>query len=147
MTDMPSKPKTNRATRTLLFTQILKAITQYINATIVLRGQSLTPQALAASFTAALQADTDLDAAEAVVKDKRLARKAAYAPAVALLAPLHQHLLAEFGPTSPVVTAFGFPAPNPAEKTAEVKAAAAQKARATRAAKKAAKAPPPKPQA
>src|SRR5580704_7251422 len=73
MTVMPSKPKTNRATRTLLFTQILKAITQYINATIVLRGQSLTPQALAASFTAALQADTDLDAAEAVVKDKRLA--------------------------------------------------------------------------
>jgi hypothetical protein len=80
---MPSKPKTNAATRALSFTKILAGITQHVTAAILLGGASMTQQALTAIFQAALQAQADLDAARATVRAKVQAQKAALATAAA----------------------------------------------------------------
>jgi hypothetical protein len=135
---MSTKPKDNTATRALSFTKILAGITQHVTAAILLGGASTTQAALAAIFQAAIQAQTDLDAARAVVTAKVQAHKAALAAARTTETLLHKWAEATFGPESPVLQDFGFAIARPAEKSTAVKASATAKAAATRKAKKAA---------
>jgi hypothetical protein len=134
--------KATVASRTLLFTKIVAAIAQYLTAAILLEGKSLTPQALSAMFQAYLQAEHDLEAARLVVDAKKKARDDAYAPLVGLLPALRKSLAATYGEGSTTFASFGFAAAKKAVKSAQVVAAAAAKAKATRAAHKAAKAAP-----
>jgi hypothetical protein len=133
---MTSSSKPTVATRTLLFTKIIAAIMQYITAAIVLGGKSITPQALAAVFEAYLQTEQDLEAARTVVTAKQQARDAALAAVNATLPNLHKYLAATYGEESATFTSFGLPATKKATKTVEVKAAAVQKSKATRASHK-----------
>ena len=135
------------ATRSLQFTKIIAAITQFLTAAITLGGKSVTPQALAALFQAYLQTQQDLETARTAVTAKKQARDAALAAATAALPGLKQYLAATYGEQSTTYAAFGLPVAKVAVKTAEQKAEAATKAKATRAAHKAAQqatpAPPP----
>jgi hypothetical protein len=135
---MSVKPKNNIATRALTFTKILAGITQHVTTAILLGGASTTQAALSAIFQAAIQAQTDLDAARAVVTAKVQAHKAALAAARTTETLLHKWAEATFGPESPVLQDFGFALATAAAKTAAVKASGAAKATATRKAKKAA---------
>jgi hypothetical protein len=135
---MATKPKNNKATRTLTFTQILAGITKHVTTAILLGGASTTEAALAAIFQAAIQAQTDLDAARTVVATKVKAQQAALATARTTEVLLHKWAEATFGPTSTVLEDFGFVPDAAADVTAAVKAASAAKGKATRAAKKAA---------
>jgi len=126
------------ASRILLFTRIVAAITQYITAAVLLGGKSLTPQALSAMFTAYLQAEKDLDAARIDVAAKQQARDAAYAPLVGIVPDLRKLLAATYGEESTVYASFGFQVTKKAVKTAVDVATAVTKAKATRAAHKAA---------
>jgi hypothetical protein len=130
--------KATVATRTLLFTKIIAAIAQYITAAILLGGKSLTPQALSALFQTYLQTEADLQSARAVVTAKQQARDAALAAVNDVLPPFHKYLAATYGEESTTFTSFGLPATKKPAKTAEVKAAAVQKSKATRASHKAA---------
>jgi hypothetical protein len=135
---MATKPKHNKATRTLTFTQILAGITKHVTTAILLGGASTSESALAAIFQAAIQAQSDLDAARTVVTTKVKAQRAALATARTTQVLLRKWAEATFGPTSTVLEDFGFVPAAAAEVTAAVKAASAAKAKATRAAKKAA---------
>ncbi|MGD0529814.1 MAG: hypothetical protein ABSE49_32055, partial [Polyangiaceae bacterium] len=104
---MSNHTKATVASRTLLFTKIVAAITQYITSAIVLGGKSLTPQALAAMFTTYLQAEKDLDAARLVVADKQQARDAAYAPIADTMPALEKYLAATYGEESTTFASFG----------------------------------------
>lgn len=135
---MTSNVKTNKATRNLTFTKILAGIAQHVTTAIILGGVSTTQAALSAIFQAAIQAQTDLDDARAVVAAKVQAHKAALAAAAAAEVLLRRYAEATYGPTSTVLEDFGFTPAKPAEKSAAVKAESAAKATATRKAKKAA---------
>jgi hypothetical protein len=135
---MATKPKNNKATRTLTFTKILAAITQHVTTAIILGGVSTTQAALAAIFQAALQAQSDLDAARTVVAEKVKAQQAALAVARTSEVLLHKWAQATFGLGSTVLQDFGFAVAKPADKPVAVKATGSAKATATRKAKKAA---------
>lgn len=135
---MTSKVKNNKATRALSFTKIMAGIAQHVTAAIVLGGQSMTAVVLNAIFQAAINAQADLDAAQAVVKAKRQTQKAALKTATATAVLLHKWAEAQFGVESPTLEDFGFTPAQPADKTVAVKAEAAAKASKTRKAKKAA---------
>ena len=135
---MATKPKDNKATRTLTFTQILAGITKHVTTAIFLGGASTTQAALAAIFQAAIQAQADLDAAHAALSARVQAHKAALAAAATAEELLHKWAEGAFGPTSIVLSDFGFVPAVAVDKTAAVKAASAAKGKATRAAKKAA---------
>lgn len=135
---MATKVKNNKATRALSFTKIMAGITQHVSSAIVLGGQSMTAAALNAIFQAEVNAQTDLDAAEAVVKGKRQTLKAALTTANATAALLHRWAEAQYGVDSPTLEDFGFTPAQPADKSVAVKAEAAAKATQTRKAKKAA---------
>lgn len=129
-------PKRDKANQALTFTSIIAAIAKYITAAVMIGGKSVTPQALSALFTAALQAQQDLDAANNVVTAKKQARNAARNAAVAMVVPLHRYLVGSYGADSPILEEFGFTAATPKQPTTEVKAQAVTKRRTTRAAKK-----------
>ena len=135
---MTTNRRTNKATRNLTFTQILAGIAQHVTAAIILGGVSTTQAALSAIFQAAIQAQTDLDNARAVVAAKVQAHKAALAAAAAAEVLLHRWAEATFGPTSTVLADFGFTPEKPADRPVANKASGAAKATATRKAKKAA---------
>ncbi|HEX8791906.1 MAG TPA: hypothetical protein VF765_13220 [Polyangiaceae bacterium] len=135
---MATRPKDNKATRALSFTKILAGIAQHVTAAITLGGQSMAVAVLNAIFQAAINAQTDLDAAQAVVKQKRQAQRAALKTANATAVLLHRWAEAQFGVNSPTLEDFGFAPVQPAEKSAAVKAEAAAKASKTRKAKAAA---------
>ena len=135
---MTSKVKNNKATRALSFTKIMAGIAQHVTAAIILGGQSMTVAILDAIFQAAINAQTDLDAAQAVVKAKRQTQRAALKTANATAMLLHRWAEAQFGVDSPTLEDFGFAPAQPADKTVAVKAEAAAKASKTRKAKKAA---------
>lgn len=135
---MSTKQKTNKATRTLSFTTIMAGIAQHVAAAIVLGGASMTQAALIAIYQAALQAQTDLDAARQAVTARVQAHKKALAAADAVTVLLHRWAQGQFGPESPVLQDFGFVPATPTDKTVAVKAGAAAKSTATRKAKKAA---------
>jgi hypothetical protein len=137
-TQVATRPKNNKATRALSFTKIMAGITQHVTAAVVLGGQSMTAPALTAIFQAAMNAQSELDAAQAVVKAKRQTQKATLKTANATAALLHRWAEAQFGVDSPTLEDFGFTPAQPADKTAAVKAEAAAKATKTRKAKKAA---------
>ncbi|HEY6463524.1 MAG TPA: hypothetical protein VIY73_25325 [Polyangiaceae bacterium] len=129
---MATKIKTTIVTRTLLFTKIVAAIAQYLTAAVVLHGKSLTPQALSALFTAVLQAQKDLEDARANVTAKQQARDAALADVTAILPDFRKYLAVLFGEDSTAYAAFGLPTPKAAVRTAQNKADAVAKAKATR---------------
>ncbi len=133
-----NKTPKNQATRILRITQLQSAVTQHVTAAIVLGGQSLSPQALSATLQAALQSQSDLDAARTVVSAKVKARTKAFAAATSLEALLHSWAEATFGPESPVLLDFGFTPAKPPAIPVQVKAKGAAKGVATRQAKKAA---------
>jgi hypothetical protein len=135
---MTTKPRTNQATRTLTFTKILAGITQHVTAAIILGGTSTTAQSLSALIQAAIQAQSDLDAARAAVTAKLQAHKTALATANAAIKLLHAWAEATFGPTSPVLLDFGFTPEKAPDTSVATKAASAKKGTATRKAKKAA---------
>ncbi len=135
---MATKPRTNKATRTLTFTKILAGIAQHVTAAIVLGGASTTQAALNAIFQAAIQAQVDLDAAHTALAAKVQAHKSALAAAAAAEVLLHRWAEATFGPTSTVLADFGFTPEKPADRPVANKASGAAKASATRKAKKAA---------
>jgi len=129
-------PKRDTANQTLQFTKIIAAITKYITAAVMVGGQSVTPQVLTALFTAAMQTQQDLDAANNVVKTKKQARNSARKAALAMVVQLHRYLVGTYGADSPILEEFGFTAATPKQPTTEVKAEAVKKRTATRDAKK-----------
>jgi hypothetical protein len=129
-------PKRDKANQMLTFTKIIAAIAKYITAAVMIGGKSVTPQVLSALFTAALQAQQDLDAANNVVTAKKQARNAARKAAVAMVVPLHRYLVGTYGADSPILEEFGYAVATPKQPTTEVKAQAVTKRRTTRAAKK-----------
>ncbi len=129
-------PRRDKANQALTFTKIVAAIAKYITAAVMIGGKSVTPQALSALFTAAMQAQQDLDAASNVVTAKKQARNAARKAAVAMVVPLHRFLVGSYGADSPILEEVGFPVATPKQPTTEVKAEAVTKRRNTRAAKK-----------
>jgi hypothetical protein len=135
---MATKPKNNKATRTLTFTQIMAGITKHVTTAILLGGASTSEAALAAIFQAAIQAQADLDAARVVVATKVKAQQAALATARATEVLLHKWAEATYGLESPVLQDFGFAPAAVTDKPVAVKASGAAKATATRKAKKAA---------
>ena len=138
------KTKRNVADQTLQFTKIIAAIAKYITAAVMVGGQSVTPQVLTALFTAAMQTQQDLDAANNVVKTKKQARNSARKAAVAMVVQLHRYLVGTYGADSPILEEFGFAVATPKQPTTQVKADAVTKRRTTRAAKKP-QTPPPTP--
>jgi hypothetical protein len=137
-------PKRDQANQALTFTKIIAAIAKYLTAAVTIAGKSVTPQALSALFTAALQAQQDLDAANNAVTTKKQARNAARTAAVAMVVPLHRYLVGTYGADSPILEEFGFAVATPKQPTTEVKAEAVKKRTATRASKKP-QTPPPTP--
>ncbi|HEX8793693.1 MAG TPA: hypothetical protein VF765_22275 [Polyangiaceae bacterium] len=135
-------PKRDQANQTLTFTKIIAAIAKYITAAVMIGGKSVTPQALSVLFTAAMQAQQDLDAASNVVTTKKQARNAARKAAVAMVVPLHRYLVGTYGADSPILEEFGYPVTTPKQPTTQVKAEAVTKRRNTRAAKKPQATPP-----
>ena len=135
---MATKPKNNKATRTLTFTQILAGITKHVTTAILLGGASTSEVALAAIFQAAIQAQADLDAARVVVAEKVKAQQAALATARNTEVLLHKWAQATFGLGSTALQDFGFAVARPADTPVAVKATGSAKATATRKAKKAA---------
>jgi hypothetical protein len=133
---MATKVKNNKATRALSFTKIMAGIAQHVTAAIVLGSQSMTQAVLTAIFQAAINAQSDLDAARAVVKQKMQTHKATLKTANATAVLLHKWAEATFGVDSPTLEDFGFTPAQPADKTVAVKAEAAAKATKTRKAKK-----------
>jgi len=135
---MTTRMKNNKATRALSFTKIMAGIAQHVTAAIVLGSQSMTQAVLTAIFQAAIDAQNDLDAARAVVKQKMQTHKATLKTAAVTAVLLHKWAEATFGVDSPTLEDFGFTPAQPADKTVAVKAEAAAKATQTRKAKKAA---------
>ena len=135
---MSTSNKTSITSRTLQFTKIVAAIAQYLTAAIVLGGKSITPRICPPLFSAALQAESDLEAARLGVVAKKQARDAALSAALAAVTPLQKYLAGTYGEESTTYAAFGLPVAKTPVKSAEVKAAAAAKATATRKAHKAA---------
>jgi hypothetical protein len=135
---MSTKLRTNKATRALAFTKIMAGIVQHVTTAILLGGTSMTQAALTAIYQAAIQAQSDLDAARSLVNAKVQAHKAALAVADTTTTLLHAWAVSAYGPKSTVLEDFGFEPAAPADKPVAVKAASAAKATATRKAKKAA---------
>jgi hypothetical protein len=129
-------PKRDKANQALTFTNIIAAVTKYITAAVMVGGQSVTPQALTAIFTAAMQTQQDLDAANNVAKTKKQARNSARKAALAMVVQLNRYLVGAYGADSPILEEFGFTAATPKQPTTEVKAEAVKKRTATRDAKK-----------
>jgi hypothetical protein len=135
---MAASTKPTVASRTLLFTKIIAAIAQYVTTAILLGGKSLTPQALSALFQTYLQTEADLEAARTTVTARQQARDTALAAVDGVLPQFHKYLVATYGEESTTFASFGLPVSKSVAKSAEVKAAAAAKAKATRASHKAA---------
>ncbi len=125
-----------------MFTKIIAAIAKYITAAVMIGGKSVTPQVLTTLFTAAMQAQQELDAASNVVKTKKQARNGARKAALAIVVQLHRFLVGTYGADSPILEEFGFAVATPKQPTTEVKAEAVTKRRNTRAAKKPPTPPP-----
>ena len=126
------------ATRTLLFTKIIAAIPQYLTAAVVLGGQEPDAAGSSALVPGVPPGREDLEAARTTVTAKKQARDAALAAVQAVQPDLQKYLAATYGEQSTTYAAFGLPVTKKPVKTAEEKAEAAAKAKATRKAHKAA---------
>ena len=115
------------------------AVKKYFTALplILLAGNKMTPDQISAVFQEDIDTTTALDAAEADVKQKRAAQKAARAAAVATRSDLKAYILGSYGEQAvQMLTDFGFTAPKPkGAQTVASKATAVAKAKATRAAR------------
>jgi hypothetical protein len=129
---MPTVHKTNRASDVVRFQAAEAGVNMHIQTPIQLEGQTMTPQAIVAVLTGAIQADQDLDAAKAQQEAKLQARNAAVKTALALLAALQRYAQATYGTTSPNLKDFGFTLVTPPKKTVKVKAAAVDLSAETR---------------
>jgi len=114
-------------------------VTKYFTAlpTLMLAGVVTTPKAINAVFQADIDATAALDTAEADVKQKRTAQKAARAAALAERSDLKAYIIATYGEQAVQMLAdFGFDPPKPkGAKTVAAKAQAVAQAKATRAAR------------
>jgi hypothetical protein len=132
---MSTKAHVNRAADAQRFQGLSHGITQHINAPVTLGNQAVTPQQMLAVFQAVAQTNTDLDAARSVAKAKLQARNTALAVARKLALALEAYLVVTYGKDNPVLADFGIVVQQALPKTPEVKALAAAKAKATRAAR------------
>lgn len=135
---MSCKTKNNRATKSFVYNRVLTAIAAHLTASVVLGGKSLTPAAMGAVFQATLQARADLDAARAQIALKLQAKLGAITDADQLLRLLKKYLEATYGADSPLFQDFALTPPKTPVVPTAVRAESADKAKATRARKKAA---------
>jgi hypothetical protein len=114
-------------------------VAKYFTAlpTLLLAGTTTTPAEIDAVFQGDLDATAALAAAEADVKQKRVAQKAARAAAITTRGNLKGYLLGTYGAQAVQMLAdFGFEAPKPrGPKTVAGKAKAVAQAKATRVAR------------
>ena len=110
--------------------------------TMTIGGEQFTPATLKAVFQDDIDAINESDAAATTQKLKVQAAKAARKRAAKVRQAIKRYLVGQYGPEAvQILEDFGFPAPKPlGPKTVKAKAAAQQKAGATRASKKAVKA-------
>jgi hypothetical protein len=103
--------------------------------TLMLDGTAYTPAALAALYSAWLTKAEESNAAHARWISAVKQRDANEASLLPLDAAFKRFLLAYYGPKSATLVQYGVSAPKVGKKTVDVKAAAAEKAKATRAAR------------
>ncbi len=132
---MPSESKTTRATELLLFGRIISGVSQHITTSVTLGGDTQTGPQIAAVFTTAIQADTDLAAAKAAYQQKLAAQQKAFTTARTTASSLKLYVLSAYGKTNPIVTDFGWSVAKAAVTSVAVKAEARVKAAATRVAR------------
>lgn len=132
---MASSSNHSRADEILLFNKIMSGVNHNIIASILLGGQSTTAPQIVAVFTAAIQANTDLDAAKQAYQQKLAGQQAAFVTAHALEGNLKSYVYGAYGKQNPIVAEFGFPIGKATVKSALVKAGAAIKSAATRVAR------------
>jgi hypothetical protein len=132
---MTTLTKNNRAAQIAFFTKVIAGVKLNVTKAILLGGQTYSPAQIVAAFTAFLQAITDLEAAKTAYQQALVAEEAAAAVADPLVALLKAYAQGTYGKSSPTLTDFGFALAKPGVKTAKVKAAAAEKSKATRVAR------------
>jgi hypothetical protein len=124
-----------RAAELQLFAKIISGVNQHVTTSILLGGQSRTGTSIVADFNAAIQANTDLDAAKAVYQQKLAAQKAAFTTARATASALKSYADGAYGKTNTILNDFGFEVAKAVVKSVKVKAEAAVKSAATRVAR------------
>ena len=129
----------NNVTAIALSQKNQAGVTKYFTAlpTLMLAGIVTTPTKINAVFQADIDASLALDAAEADVKQKRVAQKAARAAAIAERADLKAYVIATYGEQAvQMLGDFGFDPPKPrGAQTVASKAKAVAQGKATRAAR------------
>jgi hypothetical protein len=119
-------------TMSLRCTERKQAAMKYITAPITVRGQSHTPQEIAAGYQAPLDARANLKAARLQVKNGIATRTAADAAMEVEDEIVQSWVDATFGPESQQAVDFGYAPRRTAKVTATEKVQAAEKAKATR---------------
>jgi len=117
--------------------QRIQGLTAYAGsvASISAKGTPYTPATLIALYQKCIDTRTALAAVRAQEVAALAARVSADAARKAVDASVLAWAVETFGPTSPQAQAFGYVEPNPAKPTAETRAKAVVKAKATRAAR------------
>jgi hypothetical protein len=128
---------TNRSATQASDAQIIAGIQKHLQGTasLPLRGSTYTPADLVKLVQSRMESANKAIAAKASWHSTVLAHKAVTANLTPILQELRQYSIHVFGESSPALADFGFAPPKHATRTPEEKAAAAAKARATRAAR------------
>jgi hypothetical protein len=127
----------NRISKQGRAAQVSAGIQQHLLSTpsVPLGGSAYSPADLMKLVQSSIDSAKTADAANANWHSTVLAERALDAHLAPLLRELRQYVISVFGATSPVLADFGFAPPKRATRTPEEKAAAAAKAKATRAAR------------
>lgn len=128
---------TNRSATQASDAQVIAGIQKHLQSTasLPLRGSTYTPADLVRLVQSRVDSANTASAAKASWHSTVLAHKTVTAMLTPILRELRQYSIHVFGETSPVLADFGFAPPKHATRTPEEKAAAAAKAKATRAAR------------
>jgi hypothetical protein len=117
--------------------QVITGIEKHLQNTpsLPLRGSAYTPAELVKLIQSRIDSAGTAATTKATWHSNVLAERAQNTSLTAVLRELRQYVIHAFGETSPVLADFGFAPPKRATRTPEQKAAAAAKAKATRAAR------------
>ncbi len=130
-------PNTNRISKQTRDAQVNAGIQKHLLATssIPLGGSTYSPADLMKLVQSSIDSAHTVSAAKANWHSAVLSQRALDARLAPLLREFRQYAISVFGATSPALADFGFAPPKQVTRTPEEKAAAAAKAKATRAAR------------
>jgi hypothetical protein len=117
--------------------QVIAGIGKYLQtvSSLPLLGSTYTPADLVKLVQSRIDSANGANASKATWHSKVVEDKTLNTKLTPVIRALRQHVINVFGEASPVLADFGFTAPKRATRTPEEKAAAAAKAKATRAAR------------